>query len=412
MPNKPTKWGIKLWCVADASQKYVYDFEVYTGASVKNMVSQAGPGEAKTGYEVVLSLMSGLHGRGHMVFMDNFFTSVKLLMSMVEKGTYGTRTMRSNRKDLPQAMADKTLWAKMPQGTFGWRMHSSRKISCVTWVDKIPCFCCQPMPIPSRKILIIMILSLAKQEVRERIFQHHMYKKPTPNGWEVSMFLTSFEVSTHVKSAATSGGTGCFSSFSTLQRWIVGLSTSFLQSVMDRRLSSMFSSPWTLQMLWWWSGAGEEDAHRNSTVGLGYMDWWRLTKGEYVGNVVPQSWQNSFVLNAETCHFTWGLASSARSHFPLRKWLKRTFSCVYVTLSNGMLNSTIRLVGCSVGLTLCCCRGTAFTVVHVSPPQFFLSSASPPSLCNNPFPCCRSMNSWTCSCLLSANSILFFFICL
>lgn len=160
----------------------MYDFEVYTGASVKNMVSQARPGEANTGYEVVLSLMSGLHGRGHMVFMDNFFTSVKLLMSMVEKGTYGTRTMRSNRKDLPQAMADKTLWAKMPQGTFGWRMHSSRKISCVTWVDKIPCFCCQPMPIPSRKILIIMILSLAKHEARERIFQHHMYKKPTPNG--------------------------------------------------------------------------------------------------------------------------------------------------------------------------------------------------------------------------------------
>lgn len=182
MPNKPTKWGIKVWCVADASQKYVYDFEVYIGASVKNMVSQAGPGEANTGYEVVLSLMSGLHGRGHMVFMDNFFTSVKLLMTMVEKGTYDTGTMRSNRKDLPQAMADKTLWARMPQGTFGWRMHSSRKISCVTWVDKIPCFCCQPMPIPSRKILIIMILSLAKQEVRERIFQHHMYKKPTPNG--------------------------------------------------------------------------------------------------------------------------------------------------------------------------------------------------------------------------------------
>lgn len=140
MPNKPTKWGIKVWCVADASRKYVYDFEVYTGASVKNMVSQAGPGEAKTGYEVVLSLMSGLHGRGHMVFMDNFFTSVKLLMTMVEKGTNGTGTMRSNRKDLPQAMADKTLWAKMPQGTFGWRMHSSRKFSCVTWVDKKPVF--------------------------------------------------------------------------------------------------------------------------------------------------------------------------------------------------------------------------------------------------------------------------------
>lgn len=85
-----------------------------------------------------MNLMSSLHGKRHMVFMDNFFTSVKLLMDMATLGTYATGTVRSDRVGLPQSMADKRLWAKKLQGSLGWRMHSSGKISCVTWVDKKP----------------------------------------------------------------------------------------------------------------------------------------------------------------------------------------------------------------------------------------------------------------------------------
>jgi hypothetical protein len=129
---------VKIWCIAHASKKYVYDFEVYTGASIRSTVLSAATGEAKTGYSVVMNLMEPLHGRGHMVFIDNFFTSVKLLVDMVERGTYATGTVRSSRIGLPQALADKKAWAKKPQGSLGWLMHSSCKISCVTWVDKKP----------------------------------------------------------------------------------------------------------------------------------------------------------------------------------------------------------------------------------------------------------------------------------
>jgi hypothetical protein len=138
LPNKPTKWGIKVWCCADARKKYVYDFEVYTGASIRSTVLSAAPGEAKTRYAVVMNLTQGLHHRGHLVFMDNFFTSVKLLMDLVDLGTYGTGTVRSNRVGLPQAMANSGIWKGKPQGSLGWRMHRSRKITCVTWVDKKP----------------------------------------------------------------------------------------------------------------------------------------------------------------------------------------------------------------------------------------------------------------------------------
>ena len=29
--DKPTKWGMKIWVIADATTGYTYDFEVYTG---------------------------------------------------------------------------------------------------------------------------------------------------------------------------------------------------------------------------------------------------------------------------------------------------------------------------------------------------------------------------------------------
>ena len=29
MPKNPMKWGLKVWCAADISSKYIYDFDVY-----------------------------------------------------------------------------------------------------------------------------------------------------------------------------------------------------------------------------------------------------------------------------------------------------------------------------------------------------------------------------------------------
>jgi hypothetical protein len=35
MPNKPQKWGLKIWCLAYAVSKYVYNFSIYCGKSVE-----------------------------------------------------------------------------------------------------------------------------------------------------------------------------------------------------------------------------------------------------------------------------------------------------------------------------------------------------------------------------------------
>lgn len=131
LPKKPTKWGVKIWCLADASTKYVYTWDVYMGSDLKGMVHTSSPGKAKASYEVVMKLLDRLHNRGHVILTDNFFTSVKLLVDMAQKGTFETGMVRSDRIGLPSLLANTKLWSKEVQGTIGWRMHSTKKISCV-----------------------------------------------------------------------------------------------------------------------------------------------------------------------------------------------------------------------------------------------------------------------------------------
>lgn len=52
MKDKPTKWGIKLWVLADSSNGYTIDFDIYIGRGAGRNVSEHG-----LGYDVVMRLM-------------------------------------------------------------------------------------------------------------------------------------------------------------------------------------------------------------------------------------------------------------------------------------------------------------------------------------------------------------------
>lgn len=136
IPKKPTKWEIKVWALADAQKKYVYDFDVYTGSKERAVLACCGSGGAKSGYKVVILLMAGLHGRGHIVVIDNYFTTVKLTIDLVAFGTYAMGSVQWNRVRLPKALSSKQRFAEQPQGTIQWLMHVSRKICSVVWVDR------------------------------------------------------------------------------------------------------------------------------------------------------------------------------------------------------------------------------------------------------------------------------------
>jgi hypothetical protein len=58
---------------------------------------------------VVQKLMEGYYYKGHSIYMDNYYNSVKLAHYLLEKQTYCTFTLRANRKNNPKAINDKKL---------------------------------------------------------------------------------------------------------------------------------------------------------------------------------------------------------------------------------------------------------------------------------------------------------------
>jgi hypothetical protein len=137
MPQKPQKWGIKVWCLACSVTKFVWNFAIYCGKEEAiSTVEPIARGEPKLAHKVVVELSRDIEEKGHVIAMDNFFTSVGLFKELAKKAIYATGTLRSNRIGIPSALKNTKAFSRVPQGTLDWRMHESRSMSSVLWKDK------------------------------------------------------------------------------------------------------------------------------------------------------------------------------------------------------------------------------------------------------------------------------------
>ena len=91
--DKPTKWGIKLWVLADSCNGYTCDFTVYIGRAAGREVSANG-----LGYDVVMRLMNPFFDQGYHLYVDNFYTSVTLFKDLFARGVSATGTILESKK--------------------------------------------------------------------------------------------------------------------------------------------------------------------------------------------------------------------------------------------------------------------------------------------------------------------------
>jgi hypothetical protein len=162
MPKKPVKWGLKIWCLTDSISKYVYNFDIYSGAPSNPLETNEGQkrrkGEPQQALKVVKKLTEELQGRHHCISMDNFFSSVELFRDLEAVGIYASGTIRSDRVGLPSDLKKLKEFKKNPQGTLDWRMHQSRKMCLVLWKDKQPVLLLSthspPTPAPGMKVKV------------------------------------------------------------------------------------------------------------------------------------------------------------------------------------------------------------------------------------------------------------------
>ena len=125
--DKPTKWGFKIWVIADALSGYTYDFEVYLG--------KAGtpPSKCGLGYDVVMRLMKSLFGQGYKLFLDNYYTSVRLFIDLRKYSITACGTISANRKGFPKNFKDIKVFNKESRGTMRWLRENN--ILFLQWRD-------------------------------------------------------------------------------------------------------------------------------------------------------------------------------------------------------------------------------------------------------------------------------------
>ena len=104
LPNKPHKWGIKAWVLADAKTGYTWGWKLYTG-------KEEGSGEHGLAHRVVMSLVDDdrLKHKGYIVYMDNFYSSPALFKELTTIGFAACGTARKNRRGIPQTVTSATL---------------------------------------------------------------------------------------------------------------------------------------------------------------------------------------------------------------------------------------------------------------------------------------------------------------
>ncbi|KAL1247915.1 hypothetical protein QQF64_023291 [Cirrhinus molitorella] len=121
---KQTKF--KLFVLSDSSNGYTVDFSVYTG---KNSF----PTDRGLSYDAVMSLLDnkGL-GSGYHVYMDDFYTSPKLLTDLFAMKFGACGTYRDHRKDFPKTTAN-SLTKNSTRGSIRWIRDGP--LVCVKWMD-------------------------------------------------------------------------------------------------------------------------------------------------------------------------------------------------------------------------------------------------------------------------------------
>ena len=126
IPIKPEKYGIKLFQVCESTTGYSCIFQVYAG---KDDTRQPDPGQTIT-ERVVLDLMAPFLNKGHCLFMDNYYSSVKLYETLLAQGTTACGTLRLNRKGLP----DDIKTTKLKKGEHMFRRKEDLLV--LKWHDK------------------------------------------------------------------------------------------------------------------------------------------------------------------------------------------------------------------------------------------------------------------------------------
>lgn len=124
--NKPTKWGIKLFVLADSSCGYTLNFFVDAGKDPE----PTGKGRS---YDIVMRILNiPFLGKGYKLYVDNFYTSPTLFRDLLSRKIWACGTLRPNMAGYPKKKGN-DMTEKTPRGTIRWIRQG--ELLFVKWLD-------------------------------------------------------------------------------------------------------------------------------------------------------------------------------------------------------------------------------------------------------------------------------------
>lgn len=127
LPAKPTRWGIKQFVLAEAKTGYCLRSIVYTGKASFPRYKGVSLSE-----QVVLSLVQGYEDKGHIVYMDNYYSAPSLFKKLEQENIGACGTVKVNRKQMPKELLPSRLSLK--KGELPVFMRSDNLVACA-WQD-------------------------------------------------------------------------------------------------------------------------------------------------------------------------------------------------------------------------------------------------------------------------------------
>ena len=124
-PNKPTKWGIRIYVLADSETGYVYSILPYYGSITSENLPRP---DLLVSTRVILHLYQQLLDRvptaqGYHMHTDRYYTSIPLAEELRKMKCHLTGTILTNRKGVPTSLKKSKLNGKKLS-------HTNEEIQC------------------------------------------------------------------------------------------------------------------------------------------------------------------------------------------------------------------------------------------------------------------------------------------